>query len=193
MNWLLLVILLDLSVFLVAGVFAASVKFYKHIYTKQYRKNFDHTYVSSSNISIFIPCKGGNDHLEDNIRTFVNTPYPKATLFFIVESVHDPAYPVIKNAIKNAQNAHVIVAGLAKSRGQKNHNLLQGIKASEEKDDVYVFLDSYTTITEQQLRDLILPLSDPKVTVSIGFKWNTLSKRRTIGERRVYRLQVRSS
>jgi ceramide glucosyltransferase len=43
-------------------------------------------------------------------------------------------------------------------------------------------LDSYTTLTAQQLQELILPLSDPTVTVATGFRWNIL-QHNTLGER----------
>jgi ceramide glucosyltransferase len=112
----------------------------------------------------------------------LNSHYQRAKLFFIVESQNDPAYPVIQQFIQHTPHAHLVVAGLATSCGQKNHNLLQGIKTSGEQDDVYVFLDSSTTITNQQLQELALPLSDPTVTVAAGFRWTVLHKH-TLGER----------
>lgn len=183
MSWLLVIIIVDGIVILAAYSFTISSRLYNTLYHKFYLKKYNHQYSSALNIAIFIPCKGVDEHFEDNIRFFLNNHYHRANLFFIVESQDDLAYPIIKTLIRNVHHAYLVVAGLANSCGQKNHNLLQGIKASEEKDDVYVFLDSYTTITEQQLRALVLPLSNPKVTVSVGFKWNILSKKKTIGER----------
>jgi cellulose synthase/poly-beta-1,6-N-acetylglucosamine synthase-like glycosyltransferase len=180
MSWLLFFTIFDVIILLASYSLVISLKLYNTIYQRVYLKEYNKNY--SPNIAIFIPCKGINDHFEENIRVFLQNRYHKAKLFFIVESQHDAAYPIIKRLIKNAQHTYLIVAGLAKSCGQKNHNLLQGIKVSEQKDDVYVFLDSFTTITNQQLRELVLPLSDPNVTVSVGFRWNMLNKN-SLGER----------
>ncbi len=183
MSWLLFFAIFDVTVLLAVYSFLVSLKLYNTIYQRFYLKRYNKNYISSSpNIAIFIPCKGVDKYFEDNLNTFLQSQYYKAKLFFIVETKHDPAYPVIKKFIKNVRNAHLVVAGFAKSCGQKNHNHLQGIKASGGQDDVYVFLDASITITERQLRDLVLPLSDSNVTVSVGFKWNILNKG-TLGER----------
>jgi len=182
MSWLALVIIVDGIVILAVYSFTISSRLYSSLYRRFYLKKYHKHYSSALKISIFVPCKGVDEHFESNIRAFLTNHYHRTSVFFIVENQDDPAYPVIEKLIGDAHHAYLVVAGLAKSCGQKNHNLLQGIKASEEKDDVYVFLDSYSTITEQQLRDLILPLTDPSVTVSVGFKWNILSQK-TIGER----------
>lgn len=182
MDWLLFLIVLDIIVLLAAYSLAISTKLYPTIYQTFYLKQYDKNYSSSPDISIFIPCKGITDHFEDNIYAFLNSHYHKAKLFFIVENKDDLAYPIIKKSIENRPDAHLVIAGLTTSCGQKNHNLLQGIKASGEKDEVYVFFDLYTTITAQQLQDLVLPLSDPNVTVAVGFRWNIL-REKTLGER----------
>lgn len=180
MDWLWLVIVLDAAALAVAYSFALSHKLYNRMYprlfSRKYRRYFH------PRLSVFIPCKGIDPHFEKNIQAFLSQAYQQTTLFFIVESQNDPAYAVIKQLITHARDTYLIVAGLTEVCGQKNHNLLQGIKASEERDDVYVFLDGYTTLTAQQLQDLIAPLSDPKVSVSVGFRWNILSQQ-TLGER----------
>lgn len=182
MDWLLLLLIVDLIVLFGAYSLAISAKLYNAIYQTWYLKKYDQNYLASPNIAIFIPCKGNDQDFEVNMQTFLETPYHKAKLFFIVESHVDAAYPVLKRLVEKRPAAQLIVAGLAAACGQKNHNLLQGLKAAGARDDVYVFFDSYTTITAQQLKELVLPLSDPKVTVAVGFRWNILNKK-TLGER----------
>jgi ceramide glucosyltransferase len=122
-------------------------------------------------------------HFENNIHDFLDNLLSQNTkLFFIVASKQEPEYEILTRLTKNTRDAYVVVTGPATFCGQKNYNLLQGIRASEERDDVYVFLDKATTITAQQLQELVLPLSNPKVTASVGFRWNILSER-TLGER----------
>jgi ceramide glucosyltransferase len=180
MIWLWLLITLDALILLAAYSLVISLKLYHTIYNSVYRKRYQPDFAPT--IAIFIPCKGGSDHFADNIRAFLTYRYQKMKVFFIVESQEDPAYLVIQHLVQHAPQAQVVVAGLASSCGQKNHNLLQGIRAAGNQAEVYVLLDSYTTITEQQLQELVLPLSDPTATVATGFRWNILQQQ-TLGER----------
>lgn len=180
MNWLLCVIVGNVLALAIAYSFAVSLRLYKRIYPRLYSRATLREF--QPNISIFVPCKGVDANFENNLRAFLSQSYQRAKLFFIVESKDDPAYPVIKSLIRQAKDTYLVVAGLAKTCGQKNHNLLQGIQASEERDDVYVFLDSYTTITAQQMQVLVSPLCDPKVSAAVGFRWNIL-RCGTLGER----------
>ena len=170
----------DMLGLFVAYVFVISLRLYPRLYHRKYARHFRHDYAPR--VSMFIPCKGVDEQFEGNLRAFLRNHYPKARLFFIVENQRDAAYPMLRKYLKNAANAHLVVAGLAKTCGQKNHNLLQGIKASEERADVYLFLDALTTLSTQQFCDLIRPLSHPKITAAVGFRWNILRKK-TFGER----------
>ncbi len=171
---------LDFVGLFVAYSFVVSLRMYHVIFRKYYAKRFQPGYAPR--ISMFIPCKGTDEFFEANIRTFMQQRYQNAKLFFIVESQHDAAYPVLRKHVKHTPDAYVVVAGLTNFCGQKNYNLLQGIKASEERDDIYVFLDALTCLTTQQMQDLVRPLSDPKITASVGFRWNLL-RNKTFGER----------
>ncbi len=180
MGELLIVAIPDIVVLLAAYTMVLSVKFYKKIYQTYYQNHYERGYAPY--ISLFVPCKGVDQHFERNIQDFLTNHYPRTKLFFIVDSLNDPAFSFLKEYVRNVPNAYVVVAGAAKSSGQKNHNLLQGIKVSEERDDVYVFLDVHTTITSQQLRELVQPLSNPSVTAAVGFRWNIL-QHNTFGEK----------
>jgi cellulose synthase/poly-beta-1,6-N-acetylglucosamine synthase-like glycosyltransferase len=180
MGELFIIIVPDVFVLFFAYTMVLSVKFYKKIYRRFYTSRYQQGYTPY--ISLFVPCKGRDEYLEHNIQNFLTNHYHNTKVFFIVESLNDPAFPLLKKYVQDATDAYVVVAGLSKTCGQKNHNLLQGIKASEERDEVYVFLDVHTTITAQQLHDLVLPLSNPSVTASVGFRWNILQQN-TLGEK----------
>lgn len=180
MEYLDLFSLLDVVGLFVAYSFVVSLKMYQRMFRNYAAKRFQPDYAPR--ISMFVPCKGADEFFEANIRAFMQQRYHNAKLFFIVESQHDAAYPVLRKHVKHTPDAYVVVAGLSNFCGQKNYNLLQGIKASEERDDVYVFLDALTCLTAQQVQELVRPLSDPKITASVGFRWNLLRKK-TLGER----------
>ncbi|MBN1361393.1 MAG: glycosyltransferase family 2 protein [Sedimentisphaerales bacterium] len=153
---------------------------YRKVYSALRLRQCDPNYAPT--MSVFIPCKGADGGLAANVEAFLRHQGPKARLFFTVESEQDGAYPVIRQLIQDKPNVDLVVAGLAASCGQKNHNLLRAIERASGKDDVYVFLDSVTSITRAQLRDLVVPLSDPQITVCVGFRWDVL-KDKTLGER----------
>ncbi|PIE35397.1 hypothetical protein CSA56_04250 [candidate division KSB3 bacterium] len=180
MGELIVLCLPDLFVLCAAYSVVLSVKYYKSLYNRMSLKKFASNY--SPCISVFIPCKGSDEQFERNIQRFLQARYRKAKVFFIVESMEDEAYPLIKKHVEDYPNAYLVVAGLSKCCGQKNYNLLQGIKASEERDEVYVFLDAHTTIDDRQLQNLVQPLSNSNVTAAVGFRWNILQKN-TLGER----------
>lgn len=181
MGLVLLVVVFNAAT-LIAGfcLFAGPSLFYRRVFSSWYLGQGDPDYAPT--ISVFIPCKGAGTGLKGNVEAFLRLNDPKVRLFFVVESEQDPAYPIIRKLITDKPNTRLIVAGLATSCGQKNHNLLRAIEAAERRDEVYVFLDSVTTLTGAQLRDLVRPLSDPRNTVCAGFRWDIL-KDKTLGER----------
>ena len=89
---------------------------------------------------------------------------------FVTESIEDPAVPVIRELIKNKNNARFVVAGLSSDCAQKNYNLLAGIAATHDT-DMYVFADSDVRPHRQWLRELILPFGNPAIAVTTGFRW----------------------
>jgi ceramide glucosyltransferase len=175
-----LLMLLNAVAIATAYSFVISLKLYNRLYRRRAHRRYAHNYRPTK--SIFVPCKGAHEHFADNVRTILRLVDPHTKLFFIVESRDDAAFPVLKHLSQDTMHAYVVVAGLSKYCGQKNHNLLKGIRASEEQDEVYVFLDSNTSLSPEQMQDLITPLSDPEVTAAVGFRWNILSQG-TLGER----------
>jgi cellulose synthase/poly-beta-1,6-N-acetylglucosamine synthase-like glycosyltransferase len=175
-----LLMLLNAVAIATAYSFVISLKLYNRLYRRRAHRRYAHNYQPTK--SIFVPCKGAHEHFTDNVRILLQLVDPRTKLFFIVESREDPAFDVLKHLSQDVMHAYVVVAGLSKYCGQKNHNLLKGIRASEEQDAVYVFLDNNTSLSPEQMQNLITPLSDPEVTASVGFRWNILSQG-TLGER----------
>ncbi len=180
MNFIPLLMMLNGIAIATAYSFVISLKLYNRLYRRRAARRYAHKYQPTK--SIFVPCKGVNDQFAENVRAFLRLVDERTKLFLIVESRDDPAFQMLKELSQDTMHAYVVVAGLAKYCGQKNHNSLKGIKASEERDEVYLFLDSNTSLTPEQIQELIRPLSDPEVTAAVGFRWNILSQA-TLGER----------
>lgn len=181
MGLLLLLVGIDVAAIIMAHCFFALPSLlYGKVYPALYLRHSEPDYAPT--MSIFIPCKGADSGLKANVKAFLDLQDDRTRLFFVVEDQRDGAYAIIRELIQARPNAALVVAGLAASCGQKNHNLLRAIEAAGRCDDVYVFLDSITTLSRAQLRALVRPLSDPQITVSAGFRWDIL-KDGTLGER----------
>ena len=82
-----------------------------------------------------------------------------------------PCYGDSKDRENGGVQTALVVAGYSELRGEKVHNLLQGLKAVDAKAEVLVFADIDARPRRDWLRSLVAPLQDPTVTVSTGFRW----------------------
>jgi hypothetical protein len=94
--------------------------------------------------AVFVPCKGADVDFEANVRRLFEQDHDDYELVFIVESLADDACPPIRRLMARypAQNAKLIVAGLASHCGQKVHNLLAGTRELAGDIRTLVFVDA---------------------------------------------------
>ncbi|MBD3344523.1 MAG: glycosyltransferase [Chitinivibrionales bacterium] len=150
------------------------VAFYQRFwYERILRPSFDSSYNPSC--AIIVPCKGSDDGLRPSIDAYLSVDYDNFEIIFAVESEHDSAVPVIKEAISGKPNAKLVVAGLSSRCAQKNWNMLKGVENAN-KPDVYVFADADITPQKEWLHELILPLSRSDAAATTGFRWIHLAK-----------------
>ncbi|MBD3321643.1 MAG: glycosyltransferase, partial [Chitinivibrionales bacterium] len=153
-----------------------AVAFYQRFwYDHSLRPSFDTTYTPTC--AMIIPCKGYDDGLRASIDAYLSLDYSEYTIFFSVESEHDAAVPVIREAIAGKSNARLLVAGLSNQCAQKNWNIIKAVEIAGTP-DVYVFADSDIVPQKDWLRQLVLPLSRSDIAVASGFRWIHLSKAR---------------
>ena len=170
-NSILTLLLFILSSVIVAGLLITTlftVFYHRVIYEKKMRPTFDSSY--QPRCSIILPCKGIPQNFEENIQSFFGLDYKDYEVIFTVESEHDPCVPVVKKAIENNSRASLVIAGITTACSQKNHNMIAALN-SEYNPQVYVFADSDIKLTKAWLKELILPLSRPDITVTSGFRW----------------------
>ena len=162
--------------------------FYQHVlYPRWQRRRYDLSY--QPRCSLILPCKGTPRHLQDNLIAFLRQDYARYEVILSVEAETDPAVPIIRAAIASCcaatGRASLVIAGLASTCAQKVHNQLAALQHVDSP-DVLVFADSDIRPVHGWLSQLVLPLSDPSVSISSGFYW--LSPRRgarsarTLGE-----------
>ncbi|MEK6794780.1 MAG: glycosyltransferase family 2 protein [Spirochaetota bacterium] len=153
---------------------------YPWIYKTFREPRYDRKYIPS--VALFLPCKGAPKDFAGNIKSVLAIKYNPIRLFFLVEDEHDAAYAVLRKAIRGHKNARLIKTGRAVSCGQKNFNLVKGVKAAGKKEELFVFMDSDIEVSARWIKDLVLPLSDKKVMLTTGCMWLSLHTR-SFGER----------
>ncbi len=109
-------------------------------------------------VSLIVPVAGKRPGLAANLRSLVVQDYPHFEVIMVTAEAADPAVPEILAALPGAPRARHVVAGPARGCGQKNHNLLAGLKVADPAAQVLVFCDSGHRAGGQFLRSLVAPL-----------------------------------
>lgn len=125
---------------------------------------------------VVVPCKGLEHDFEENIRALFAQEYRDYEIIFVTETENDPAYGALSRLIKSYSRrpAWLVVAGEAKARGQKVHNLLAAVEmlnSIDRRAEVLVFADSDARASRHWLSELVAPLGDKRIGATTGFRW----------------------
>ncbi|MBN2375217.1 MAG: glycosyltransferase family 2 protein [Sedimentisphaerales bacterium] len=149
---------------------------YRHvIYTLRTYKPKPTFYHPS--IALISPCKGIDTTFDRNINAFFDLDYSNFQIFFVVESVDDPALSRLEQIIEQKKQqaphikTHLLVAGLAKNCSQKLHNIAFAADHLPDDIEVLVFLDSDACPKKHFLNSLVKPLHRPTVGGTTGYRW----------------------
>lgn len=174
-------VLFFLAVAFVAGdllITLFTIFYQRYLYDRFVRRRFSASYAPKC--AIIIPCKGVPKDLGNNLQGFLDLDYPDYSVIYSVESENDKAVPVIKFIMEHSDRAHLAVAGLSTKCVQKNQNLLAGLEKTGDA-EVLVFADADIKPQPEWLRELVLPLADPRITATSGFRWLNV-RSGTVGE-----------
>jgi cellulose synthase/poly-beta-1,6-N-acetylglucosamine synthase-like glycosyltransferase len=131
---------------------------------------------------VIVPCRGLEQGLEENIHAILTQDYRDYEVVFVTESENDPAHGALARLLKQrrrlAPTAWMVVAGEARNRGQKVHNLLAALDTlnSIGRVDALVFADSDMRPARNWLTELVAPLGDHRVGATTGYRWYLPSK-----------------
>ncbi len=123
-------------------------------------------------VAVFVPCKGWEADLEENLDAVARQEHPDFTVTYITERESDPACEAIQRVVARRRNTSHVVAGLAHRCGQKNHNLLAGVAAHGGDAKAFVFCDADVRPGPGWLQTLLAPLADAETPVASGYKWH---------------------
>jgi cellulose synthase/poly-beta-1,6-N-acetylglucosamine synthase-like glycosyltransferase len=148
------------------------------LYPRRLKRRYDPDYLPRC--TVIIPCKGTPPHARSNLLAFLQQDYPRYDVVFVVEAENDPAVPIIRSLVAQDDRASLVIAGLASACAQKVYNLLAGIQRVGSS-EVLVFADNDIGPAPDWLRQLVLPLSDPTVSVTTGY-CRVRGRNRTLSE-----------
>lgn len=129
--------------------------------------------------ALIIPVAGEHPNMEPALRSLLEQDYPAFSVWLVTESRDDPAAILIGRLKTDYPGIQHLVAGQAASCGQKNHNLLAGVKAAGTGASVYVFCDSTHLAEPDFLRCLVAPLALGEAAFSTGYHQVVPGDRRT--------------
>lgn len=121
---------------------------------------------------VFVPCRGLDLKLEENLRPLFEQRYPDYELVFILESEHDPACRVIQGLIQRDPNvpSRLVFSGAAVECGQKVHNLRVATEDLPSDVEVLAFVDSDARPHPQWLSRLVDRVRKPEIGAATGYR-----------------------
>ena len=127
-------------------------------------------------VSVFVPCRGLDEGLKENISAIFSQDYPAFEIVFVTDAPDDPALRIIDDARRSftgesGPTMQVIIAGPATDSGQKVHNLRFAVSHADPQSEVFVFVDTDARPVRTWLESLVAPLRDESVGATSGYRW----------------------
>jgi len=127
-------------------------------------------------VTVFVPCRGVDDGLKENIDAIFSQDYPKFEVVFITDQADDPAIAVIEEARRDfagesGPTMRFVVSGPAIDCGQKVHNLCTAVAGADPQSKVFVFVDTDARPSPTWLQSLVGPLQDLNLGATTGYRW----------------------
>jgi glycosyltransferase involved in cell wall biosynthesis len=122
---------------------------------------------------IFVPCRGVDVELEENLDGLFRQDYRDYEVWFILEGSNDPAYPTVRRvmAAHPGTATRLILAGPAEESGQKVHNLRVATETLPPEITYLAFLDADARPSPCWLRVLLARLDRGEVGATTGYRW----------------------
>jgi ceramide glucosyltransferase len=126
--------------------------------------------------TVFVPCRGLDDGLKENIGAIFAQAYPAFEIIFVSDRADDPALALIEEARRSfsgelGPTMRFVVSGPATDSGQKVHNLRVAVAAADPQSEIFVFVDTDARPRADWLLTLIKPLQDPDLGATTGYRW----------------------
>ena len=118
---------------------------------------------------MLVPVTGAAAGLATRLTRLLSQDYPDYQVVFSTRDAADPATAIIRSLLPKFPGARHVIAGPARSCGQKNQNLLAAVKLVGRTPEILVFCDSNQEAPAGWLRELVAPLVAGQGEVSSGY------------------------
>lgn len=120
-------------------------------------------------LALIVPVAGSPPGLAARLEALLHQDYPDYQVIFATRDRQDPATGIIASLIRGKSRARLVVAGPARQCGQKNYNLLAGVRLAGETPEILAFCDSNQKAPADFLRRLAAPVARGEAQVASGY------------------------
>lgn len=119
-------------------------------------------------VAVIVPVTGDHPGMREATASLIDQDYPDFTVVFVTADANDPAADLVAGVAAGDPRALSVVAGRAELCGQKNHNILAGIRAASTA-DIFVFADSSHVADRHFVTNLAAPIIRGDAPMTSGF------------------------
>lgn len=120
-------------------------------------------------VALIVPVTGVSPGLRERLESLLAQDYPRYGVVFVTRDADDPAISVIRPVIWGRPHARHVVGGPARGCGQKNHNLLAGVRCLGPEPEILTFCDSNQMAPPSFLRNLVQPIACSTAAITTGY------------------------
>lgn len=142
-------------------------------YLQLFKANTSTEENASPLVRVVLCLRGDDPFLRDCLARLLNQAYPRYELTIVVDSLNDPAWPVVKEAIAGAPIPVAVktLRDRSKHRSLLMSAMLEAVDNLPDDCEAIAVVDADVITTANWLRALVAPLTDPQVGVSTGVRW----------------------
>ena len=118
--------------------------------------------------AVIVPVTGDTPGMRQAVSSLIDQDYPDMAVIFVAAQADDPAVPLVCGVAGNDPRVLQVVAGPATACGQKNHNILAGVRAAQTA-EVFVFCDSTHVADRHFVSNLVAPIARGDAPMTSGF------------------------
>ncbi|MBD2341153.1 glycosyltransferase family 2 protein [Calothrix sp. FACHB-156] len=124
--------------------------------------------------AVILCLRGADPYLRQCLRALLKQNHPNYDLKVVVDHQEDPAWNIAVDTIQEIGAVNVEISALRAINNNSSLKCSSLVQAVSELDDSYkvvALVDSHTIVHPNWLRELVNPLSHPKVGVTTGNRW----------------------
>ena len=124
--------------------------------------------ASCPRVAVIVPVTGDDPGMRRAVASIVDQDYPDCLFVFATADADDPAVAMVEATVGSDPRVMRVTAGPAERCGQKNHNILAGVRAAHTA-EIFVFCDSSHVADRRFVTNLAAPIIRGDAPMTSGF------------------------